>query len=92
MQREVLIQRGFAKGIKHRTGHSIGERVHGYGVNLDSVEFPDERVLADGACFSIEPGIYLEEMGMRTEIDCIIRNGALVVTGSARQSSLLTLG
>jgi Xaa-Pro dipeptidase len=90
--REVLVRRGFAHGIKHRTGHSIGARVHGYGVNLDSVEFPDERILADGACFSIEPGIYLEDFGMRTEIDCIIHDGVLRVTGSTRQASLLTLG
>src|SRR5271157_1648296 len=55
--RGVLEDRGFTPGIKHRTGHSIGARVHGYGVNLDSVEFPDERVLAEGACFSVEPGI-----------------------------------
>jgi Xaa-Pro aminopeptidase len=90
--REVLAQRGLSHGIKHRTGHSIGARVHGYGVNLDSVEFPDERVLEEGACFSIEPGIYLEELGMRTEIDCLIHDGALLITGAGRQSSLLTLG
>ena len=80
--REVLIRRGLSHGIRHRTGHSIGERVHGYGVNLDSVEFPDERALTEGACFSIEPGIYLEEMGMRTEIDCIIHSGSLLITGT----------
>jgi Xaa-Pro dipeptidase len=90
--REVLAQRGLSHGIKHRTGHSIGARVHGYGVNLDSVEFPDERVLEEGACFSIEPGIYLEELGMRTEIDCLIHDGALLISGPGRQSSLLTLG
>jgi Xaa-Pro dipeptidase len=90
--RQVLVDRGFAQGIKHRTGHSIGERVHGYGVNLDSVEFPDDRVLAEGACFSVEPGIYLEELGMRTEIDCLIHDGALHVTGTGRQLALLTLG
>jgi Xaa-Pro dipeptidase len=90
--REVLVQRGLSHGIRHRTGHSIGARVHGYGVNLDSVEFPDERLLAEGACFSVEPGIYLEELGMRTEIDCIIHDGALRITGARPQSSLLTLG
>ena len=89
--RQVLIDRGFAQGIKHRTGHSIGERVHGYGVNLDSVEFPDERALIEGACFSVEPGLYLEEMGMRTEIDCLIHDGELQVTGTGRQFALLTL-
>jgi Xaa-Pro aminopeptidase len=90
--REVLIDRGFEQGIKHRTGHSIGTRVHGYGVNLDSVEFPDERALTDGACFSVEPGIYLEELGMRTEIDCLIHNGVLSVSGTGRQLALLTIG
>jgi Xaa-Pro aminopeptidase len=90
--RQVLVDRGFAQGIKHRTGHSIGERVHGYGVNLDSVEFPDDRILAEGACFSVEPGLYLEELGMRTEIDCLIHDGELRVTGTGRQFALLTLG
>ena len=90
--RAVLEGRGFAHGIRHRTGHSIGERVHGYGVNLDSVEFPDERILAEGACFSVEPGLYLEELGMRTEIDCIIHDGRLCVTGTGRQFALLTRG
>jgi Xaa-Pro dipeptidase len=89
--REVLASRGFGGGIRHRTGHSIGARVHGYGVNLDSVEFPDERALPEGACFSVEPGVYLEELGMRTEIDCIIHGGALHISGSGRQSGLLTL-
>ena len=90
--REVLEGGDFAHGIRHRTGHSIGERVHGYGVNLDSVEFPDERPLAEGACFSVEPGLYLEEMGMRTEIDCIIHDGQLRITGADRQFALLALG
>jgi len=90
--REVLISRGFASAVKHRTGHSIGARVHGYGVNLDSVEFPDERRLTEGACFSIEPGLYLEELGMRTEIDCVVHQGGLHISGPGRQTRLLTLG
>lgn len=89
--REVLVSRGFATAIKHRTGHSIGARVHGYGVNLDSVEFPDERRLPEGACFSVEPGVYLEELGMRTEIDCIIHQGKVHIAGTGRQARLLTL-
>ncbi|HTZ52617.1 MAG TPA: peptidase M24, partial [Spirochaetia bacterium] len=63
----------------------------GYGVNLDSVEFPDERLLTEGACFSVEPGVYLEELGMRTEIDCVIHQGKLHIPGPGRQSQLLTL-
>lgn len=89
--RAVLIERGYEPYIRHRTGHSIGARVHGYGVNLDSIEFPDERLLTEGSCFSIEPGIYREDFGMRTEVDCIIRGGRPVVTGAARQTRLLTL-
>jgi Xaa-Pro aminopeptidase len=89
--RAALADRGFAKGIRHRTGHSISARVHGFGVNLDSVEFPDNRILAEGACFSIEPGIYLDDFGMRTEIDCIISGGQPVVTGGPRQAALLLL-
>ena len=89
--REVLFSGGFQSAVKHRTGHSIGARVHGYGVNLDSVEFPDERLLTEGACFSVEPGVYLEELGMRTEIDCVIHQGKLHIPGPGRQSQLLTL-
>jgi Xaa-Pro aminopeptidase len=89
--RAVLEQRGLADLVRHRTGHSIGGRVHGYGVNLDSVEFPDERALSDGACFSVEPGVYGTGSGMRTEVDCIIHDGRLTVTGGERQAALLTL-
>ena len=90
--REALVHAGFEPFIRHRTGHSIGARVHGFGVNLDSVEFPDERALAEGALFSIEPGLYLADFGMRTEIDCLIHDGRAVVTGGQRQTALLTLG
>jgi Xaa-Pro dipeptidase len=83
---------GFAGGLRHRTGHAIGTRVHGYGVNLDSVEFPDNRRLREGSCFSIEPGIYLDRFGMRTEVDGIVRGGRLALTGGPRQQRLLDLG
>lgn len=89
--RRCLRDHGFEQAIRHRTGHSIGRRVHGYGVNLDCVEFPDNRPLGEGACFSIEPGIYLESFGMRTEVDCRITNARLVITGRERQRALLTL-
>ncbi len=90
--RACLAKLGFAGAVRHRTGHSIGHRVHGYGVNLDCIEFPDDRPLREGACFSIEPGVYLEGFGMRTEVDGLIRGGALSISGSARQRALLTLG
>ncbi|HTP59584.1 MAG TPA: M24 family metallopeptidase [Spirochaetia bacterium] len=90
--RGKLVQLGYGDFLRHRTGHSIGSRVHGFGVNLDCVEFPDARLLPEGACFSIEPGVYLPQFGMRTEIDCVIRGGKLEVTGGDRQRSLLVLG
>ena len=90
--RACLQARGYGGAVRHRTGHAIGHRVHGYGVNLDSVEFPDSRPLREGACFSIEPGVYLEQFGMRTEVNGLIRGGALAISGGDRQRSLLTLG
>ncbi len=90
--RERIAALGLASGLRHRTGHAIGARVHGYGVNLDSVEFPDHRRLREGSCFSVEPGIYLEGFGMRTEVDARIEGGRLVVGGGPRQERLLTLG
>jgi Xaa-Pro dipeptidase len=90
--RSYVIQRGYEKALRHRTGHSIGGRVHGFGVNLDAVEFPDDRRLGEGACFSIEPGIYLEEFGMRSEIDACIHEGRLIISGGERQSRLLRIG
>ena len=89
--RQTIEGRGYSAGLRHRTGHSIGGRVHGFGVNLDSIEFPDRRVLRDGACFSVEPGLYGSEFGMRTEVDCCIRGGRLVVSGAERQRTLLVL-
>lgn len=89
--RRVLEDLGLASGIRHRTGHAIGEDVHGFGVNLDCAEFPDERLLDEGSCFSIEPGLYLDGFGVRTEVDACIRGGALVVTGGRPQSRFLTL-
>lgn len=90
--RDELARRGFTAGLRHRTGHAIGTRVHGYGVNLDGVEFPDHRRLREGSCFSIEPGVYLERFGMRTEVDAVVRAGRLALTGGPPQRSLLDLG
>jgi Xaa-Pro aminopeptidase len=79
--RNVLIHRGYEKALKHRTGHGIDTEVHGSGVNMDSVEFADTRFLLEGSCFSLEPGIYLDRCGFRTEVDCYISRGALRVSG-----------
>ena len=72
-------------------GHAIDAQLHGYGANLDSVEFPDPRRLIEGSCFSVEPGVYLPGFGVRSEVDVLIRGGAAVVTGGRPQTELLTL-
>ena len=87
--REILRGLGYADALRHRTGHGIDTVVHGSGVNMDSVEFPDSRLLLDGACFSLEPGIYFDDFGMRTEIDVYVADGKPVISGKDRQFDLL---
>ncbi len=79
------------EAIRHRTGHGIDTDCHGSGVNLDSVEFPDRRLLLEGSCFSVEPGVYFEDCGFRTEIDIYIKDGRPVISGAEIQRELLTL-
>lgn len=87
--RSILKEHGLLSCTRHRTGHAIDTRVHGIGVNLDSVEFPDRRPLLDGSCFSIEPGIYRDEYGMHSEINAYVRDGNLVVSGGKPQQEIL---
>ena len=89
--RKVLIDSGYGHLIKHRTGHGIDTDVHGSGAGLDSVEFPDHRRLLDGSCFSIEPGLYSPEFGMRTEVDGYIEDGKLIISGPGPQTEILTI-
>jgi Xaa-Pro aminopeptidase len=86
--RSLLIAAGYQTAIKHRTGHGIDTECHGSGVNIDSVEFPDNRFLLEGSCFSLEPGVYLEHYGFRTELDVYIAGGKPCYYG-ALQSALL---
>jgi Xaa-Pro aminopeptidase len=88
--REVLTTRGFGEYLRHRTGHGIDTDDHGSGANLDCVEFPDHRLLLEGSCFSVEPGVYLPEFGIRSEIDVYIQNGKPVISGKSPQERLLT--
>ncbi len=89
--RSVLQEAGYGPYLKHRTGHAIDAQLHGYGANLDSVEFPDSRRLIEGSCFSVEPGVYLPGFGIRLEVDVLIRGGAARVTGGEPQTELLKL-
>jgi Xaa-Pro aminopeptidase len=81
---------GHGPHFVHRTGHSIGEEVHGNGVNIDNLETKDERLLVPGALFSIEPGIYLPDTGVRTEIDGYIGADRKLRIAGPRQRELLT--
>lgn len=80
--RSIIEKAGYGCYIKHRTGHGIDSEVHGSGVNLDGSEFPDYRQILPGSSFSVEPGIYGQDFGMRTEIDIYIdESGMPIVSG-----------
>lgn len=87
--RAILQRHGLLSHVRHRTGHAIDARLHGIGVNLDAVEFPDPRPLLDGSCFSIEPGVYRRGYGMRSEINAYVDGGRLVISGGAPQRAVL---
>lgn len=89
--RRFLKEAGYGQALKHRTGHGIDRELHGFGVNLDSVEFPDDRTILEGSCFSIEPGLYFEEFGMRTEVNAYVREGRLHLSGPYKQTTILTI-
>jgi Xaa-Pro dipeptidase len=74
----------------HRTGHSIGTEVHSNGANMDDLEIHDERRILPNTCFSIEPGIYLPEFGVRLEVDVLVRAATAEVTGRI-QKEIVTI-
>jgi Xaa-Pro dipeptidase len=88
--RQVLEDSGYGKHVLHRTGHSLGENVHGNGTHLDDFETHDERRLVPRTGFTIEPGLYFEDFGVRTEINVYRGEREAVVTGE-RQSTIVTL-
>jgi Xaa-Pro aminopeptidase len=79
--RQVIERAGYGAAFVHRTGHNLGEEVHGEGVNLDDLETHDERQLLPGTAVSVEPGIYLEDLGVRSEVNVIIHADRVEVTG-----------
>jgi Xaa-Pro aminopeptidase len=87
---DVIRARGYGDAILHRTGHSLGESVHGNGVNMDDYETHDDRRLLPGAGFTIEPGVYFSDFGVRTEINMVVGARDASVTGPL-QSEILTL-
>jgi Xaa-Pro aminopeptidase len=90
--RQVIHDAGYGKYFVHRTGHSIGEEVHGNGANIDNLETQDGRRLLPGTCFSIEPGIYLPgEFGIRSELDVCLSHTDAVVYGQPVQTDLVAI-
>lgn len=89
--RDVVARAGYEKAFIHRTGHSLGETVHGNGVHMDDYETHDDRRLLPGTGFTIEPGVYFDRFGVRTEINMFFGDGEATVTGPA-QTEIVALG
>jgi len=87
--RDVLEAAGYGQYLNNRVGHSIGTEVHGNGANMDNFESHDERDVIPNTCFSIEPGIYLPEFGLRSEVNMLVRTGAAEVTGRIQREVVL---
>jgi Xaa-Pro aminopeptidase len=88
--RQVLADAGFGEFVAHRTGHSLGENVHGNGAHLDDYETHDERRLLPGTGFTVEPGLYVGDFGVRSEINMYKEFRDAVVTGP-RQEAIVPL-
>ena len=83
--RRVIRAAGFGDYFTHRTGHNIAQELHGSGAHLDNLETHDERRLLPNTCFSVEPGIYLPEFGVRSEINMLTAPGKAWVTGAIQR-------
>lgn len=83
--RAVIRNAGFGEYFTHRTGHNIEQELHGSGAHLDNLETHDERRILPNTCFSVEPGIYLPEFGVRSEVNMMTAPGKAWVTGKAQR-------
>ncbi len=90
--RDVIERSGYGAAFCHRTGHSIGQETHGNGANMDNLETHEERRVLPRTCFSIEPGIYLPEFGVRSEVNVFVDAASNVqVTGGTPQTEIVTI-
>ena len=87
--RGFIESRGFGSFFTHRTGHSIGQEVHGNGANMDNFETHDDRRVMPWSCFSIEPGVYLPDFGVRSEINMFVGDREARVTGEIQREMAL---
>jgi Xaa-Pro dipeptidase len=92
VSRGVIERAGYGQYFTHRTGHSIGEEVHGNGAHIDNLETKDSRKIIPRTCFSIEPGVYLPgNFGVRSEIDLYVGDDGIEVTGQPIQTELVLI-
>jgi Xaa-Pro aminopeptidase len=90
--RSVIDKAGYGEFFCHRTGHSIGQETHGNGANMDGLETREERRVLPRTCFSVEPGIYLKDFGVRSEVNVYVDGGGKVhVTGGTPQTEVVAL-
>ena len=87
--RDFIQGKGYGDKFIHRTGHNISSAIHGNGANIDNLETKDEREILPNTCFSIEPGIYLQEFGVRSEVNVLTRPGKAEVTGKQQEELVL---
>jgi Xaa-Pro aminopeptidase len=87
--RDFISKAGFGNYFVHRTGHSIGTDIHANGANMDDLEVHDERKILPNSCFSVEPGIYLPEFGVRSEVNVLVRSKAAEVTGRIQRELVI---
>ena len=87
--RDHIQKSGYGDYFIHRTGHSIGTDVHSNGANMDDLEIHDERQILSNSCFSIEPGIYLPEFGVRSEVNVLVRPDRAEVTGKIQREIVI---
>jgi Xaa-Pro aminopeptidase len=90
--RDVIDKAGYGAAFCHRTGHSIGQETHGNGANMDNLETHETRRVLPRTCFSVEPGIYLPEFGVRSEVNVFVDAGEQVhVTGGEPQQAIVPI-
>ncbi len=87
--RDHIQRAGYGDYFIHRTGHSIGTDVHSNGANMDDLEIHDERQILPNSCFSIEPGIYLPEFGVRSEVNVLVHPDRAEVTGKIQREIVI---
>jgi Xaa-Pro dipeptidase len=86
---EYIVGKGYGPNIFHRTGHSITSDIHGNGANLDNLETKDDRLILPNTCFSVEPGVYMPDFGVRSEIDMMTHKDKAEVTGRIQDELVL---